>query len=187
MSKSKIKYLIVLIFLLSGCMSAKIPKQNVPKLNKVAESVYGSWTVVFLNRIDTNMTQQEIEGELITCESDKLLILQKSGMLNSVGSNDIESANLYIYRDQAGLYAGLTIALYIPSIIGALVIQQPAFLIFGLPGLITGFILAAVEASNKSNMLEFPDENDLNDFKPFARFPQGMPENIDLKDFVLTN
>lgn len=184
MLKKIIKHLILLIILVSGCTTTEIPRQYLPPPGKVGTSIYGSWTEVILKQPNSLSDNNEIKGELISYQNDTLFLLLMSGDLTKIKSNDIEEAKLYIYRNQAGTYAIVTVLLFIPSIIGVIAIGHPAFLIFGAPGLITGLIFTGIESSSKNNLLQYPIENSLDDFKIFSRFPQGIPASVDQNNLL---
>lgn len=168
---------IVFIICLLGCSTANIPVSYRFKPRDLKKEITGNWIEINMHSKSNINPDIKLSGELIAIELDTIYILTEE-KLNSIQINRINEAILYIFSNQAGNYAVTTGLLYLPDIIAAFVTGIPYFLEFGIPWLIVGSSISIYEASDNSNRLIYPKENILEDFKKYARFPQGMPKGI---------
>jgi hypothetical protein len=166
------------ILFLSGCSSSKVPVSYSYNKRELRKEITGSWTEVKLNPTDTTGQKTAISGELIAIQSDTVYILTSMG-LQGIHEYNINEAVVYMYRNQAGMYATITLLLYIPDIVAAIITGYPYFLLIGLPWIVMGSTIALIETSNQSNLLNYPFGNQFQELKKFARFPQGIPPGID--------
>lgn len=175
MSK-RINYILAIftcILFLSGCSIARIPvsyRFNPRNLNK---QISGNWieiTPVLLSEV-------KLSGELIAIQSDTVYVLTDK-KLSDIPLNKIGEATLYIYYNNAGMYAFATGLLFLPDVIAAMANNIGGFLAIGAPWAVTGSIITYLVGTNNSNLMIYPFKNHIEDFKKFARFPQGMPAGI---------
>jgi hypothetical protein len=167
-----------LLFLLSECSTVRIPAHYRYTAHQLKREITGSWINIKLKPVVPEVQEKELSGELIAIQSDTMYIITAQG-LKDVRVSDIAEAVLYMYMNQPGMYASVTGLLYLPDIIAALVIGTPGFLLLGIPWVVTGGIVTIAEGSNHTNILNYPDFCKLGELKKFARFPQGMPTDID--------
>lgn len=172
------------ILFLSGCSTTFIPANYRHNPGGVKRVITGSWTVVKLKQMDITGTETSLSGELIAIQSDTMYILTGTG-LKSINTSNIAIADLFLFVNQARRYATITGLLCLPDVLAALIIGEPAFILLGVPWFITGAILSMVEGSNLSNQLNYPGKNQFSELNKFARFPQGLPPNIDKSGFHL--
>jgi hypothetical protein len=145
---------------------------------QVKKSFTGSWIKVSINADSVPDSKIELSGELIAIQSDTVYILTQLNLV-PLHRNRINSAILFVFTNQSAvppLIGGLS---YFPNILGALI--QPefsnGFLLLGVPVLTAGIILGLIERGGNS-ALEYPKKYKIDDFKKFARFPQGLPASI---------
>jgi hypothetical protein len=167
----------VSIICLLECSTANIPVSYRFNPRDLKKEITGNWIEINIHSESNVNPDIKLSGELIAIQSDTVYILTEV-QLNSVQINMINKAILYIYNGQAGKYAVATALLYLPDIIAAFVTGIPYFLEFGVPWVIVGSSISIYEATENSNRLIYPKENILEDFKKYARFPQGMPQGI---------
>ena len=168
----------VSVLFLSGCSTAKIPAGYRFNPRDVKKEITGSW--IEINAFQTQVLSPDIKlsGELIAIQSDTVYILTET-QLKSVTFNKIFEATLYIYNNQAGKYAVATGSLYFPDILAAIANNMSGFLAIGVPWILAGSIITLSIGNNDSNLLIYPGRNQIEDFKKFARFPQGLPPGIE--------
>jgi hypothetical protein len=177
----------IFILFLTGCSISNIPMSYRFNPRDVIKEITGNWIEVKTSSNDIENPEIKLSGELIAIQSDTVYILTEV-KLNSILLSRINEATLYIYYNQGGKYAAVTGLLYLPDIIAAAANGIPAFLAIGIPWLLIGSIITFSEGSN-SNELIYPKKNTIEDFRKYARFPQGVPHEV-MKDklhLVLTN
>lgn len=167
-----------LILFLSECGTLKIPANYRYTALQMKREITGNWINIKLNSKIISGTDPVLAGELIAIQSDTIYLITPDG-LKGLHVSSIDNAVLFIYMNQARMYAAFTGLLYLPDMVAALVTGIPGFLLLGVPWVATGSIVTTSEASNHSNTMIYPDFCRLDDLKKFARFPQGMPPDID--------
>jgi hypothetical protein len=176
-----------LILFLSGCSTVRIPSKYRYSAQQVKREITGSWIHIKLNLRANTEQETELSGELIAIQSDTIYVITTHGF-KGVQISKIDKADLYIFMNQSGLYAAVTGLLYLPDLIASVVFDMPGFLILGVPWIITGSIITIAEGTNHNNVLNFPNFCSLGELRKFARFPQGMPPDIDkTRIHLLTN
>lgn len=178
---------IVFIICLLGCSTAYIPVSYRFNPINLKKEITGNWIEINMHS-KSNVNQDiNLSGELIAIQLDTVYVLTEE-KLNSIQIDRINEAILYIYSNQGGKYAVATGLLYFSDIIAAFVTRIPYFLEIGVPWVIIGSSISIYEASDNSNRLIYPNENILEDFKKYARFPQGMPQGINKEKLhLITN
>ena len=167
-----------LILILSGCDISKIPVNYRFSPGSLKTEITGHWTEVKLNSINIFNSSMPLSGELIAIQSDTLFLLTDTG-LKDIRTSAINNALVYVYSNQSWKFGSATGLLYFPEIVAAFAYGEPGFLLLGIPWITLGTIMTMSEASNKSNLLSYPNNCQLQDLNKFARFPQGMPPGID--------
>ncbi len=159
--KTKIVITGFLAFIISSCTSPRY----LPSSDKIDVNQYGS----YMNII--RKTTANIDGELIAIDSNKIIVLTESeNKCISVPITDVERFKLRYAKPK---HYGWTIPVYTLATIG-----HGSLLIFTAP--INLIVTISVTASGES-AFKYSDKNMTYDkLKMFARFPQGIPTNIDI-------
>lgn len=171
--------LIIFLVFLSGCHSLKIPSSYRPDLAQVGSGVKGSWVTIRLQPATAGDLKSEITGELIGFEADTLFLLTKDSMAR-VQKAIIEKAELFIFKKPIMKYVGLTVLFLIPAAIGIISVPGEPFFVFTYAPLITGFASILFEVIFAKDRLRYPKPNAIEDFRPFSRFPQGIPASVNV-------
>ena len=159
--KNKIILTGLLAIIISSCTSPRY----LPSSDKIDINQNGS----YINIIPK--TTANIDGELIAIDSNKIVVLSEAtNKCMTVQINDVERFTLQYAEPK---HYGWTIPVYTLATIG-----HGALLILTAP--INLIVTASVTASGE-NAFQYSDKNMTYDkLKMFARFPQGIPPNIDL-------
>jgi hypothetical protein len=166
------------VLLLSACKTAMIPSGYRLPLRDVKKEITGSWIDINKHTKAGPGSADTLAGELIAIQNDTLYVLT-SNRLVAIQSENVKNAVLYIFINRSGSFAAVTSLVYAPEIIAAIGYKIGAFLLLGIPWVITGTILSAVESGNKSNLLIYPERDRLIEFRDFSRFPRGIPPGVD--------
>lgn len=162
---------IIALFFMAACTAPQY-------LTKPAEFKYQVKGLTF----DANLLGDlKLFGEIIQVSSDEITILHigehRSGIA-TVSKNQIKSANIIVSSTSDDLkkistWAGLTnIAVLGHGIVG--LITLPINLAITLP--------IANDAAKGAYLISYPENISWKEITKFARFPQGIPKNIDPKD-----
>ena len=152
----------------AGCATNSAPKDWLPKPAEAQADVYGGWIQLTYKEGDG---KRQIDGELIAVSDDSVWVLSQDQGL-AVATANVENGKLTAYAAQTG---GLTRW----TLLGALsTISNGILLVFTAPlWLIVGGSAISSEsgaAQRKNPPLTWVE------LAPFARFPQGLPEGIEL-------
>jgi hypothetical protein len=152
----------------AACASNSAPKGWLPKPAEAQAGVYGGWI---------ELTSQEsaeprrTDGELIAVSADSVWVLNESqGVV--IPTSTVQSGKLTAYAAQTGNLTTWTVGGTLATI------SNGAFLIFTAPMWLIGGSLA-VGGESRSPERKNPPLTWVQ-LAPFARFPQGMPEGIEL-------
>lgn len=159
-----------------NCVSNKAPKHFLKKPVLAQHDPYGGWIEV------QTLEGEWYYGELIAVQDDSLYLLDTT--LQSVAVSEITYAKLVGYDSEAdGM--GTLVVLGTLSTISNGVYLVCTFPLWAIGG---GYV---AHLQSKLPVLEFPAQ-DIKLFQYFARFPQGLPENLDRtalkpawKDFIV--
>ena len=170
MSAKKIKtigWLFLLGGAMMGCVGTPGPKGWLPKPNQALYDAYGAWLVVEYASAEGNAIT---EGEFIAKDLQTVYILNDTG-LAKIPRTKITHVTLAVYKEQGLIRAW--------AIVGTLSSASHGFYAaISFPiWLVTGISNAAAESRSgivKSSYIDWAE------FEKFARFPQGIPEGIDL-------
>jgi hypothetical protein len=176
--------LFVLFALLSGCYSEEIPTAYLPRPREVKTQVTGSWVSINYHSPQDRNYSKKISGELIALQTDSIYVLNEF-QLFAVDMNTIDTAMLYIFKNQTGKYILTTVIMLVPNIIAAVANKIPEYLIFVIPWAVTGTITSLIEGSGHKDRLTYPKRNSLEDFRKFARFPMGIPPDMKRNELTL--
>lgn len=155
---------IVLALLSSSC---KAPAAYLPEAGEIGASEFGSYIILNLSE------GSGIEGELIAIENEMLIVLSEvNDQMQTILIEDINSFKLMYAQPK-------NYGLAIPASV-LLTLTHGNFALFTAPvniavtGIITTRGTRAFTYNEKTITWE--------DLKMFARFPQGLPPNIELAD-----
>ncbi|MBI1807349.1 MAG: hypothetical protein HYR76_09900 [Ignavibacteria bacterium] len=146
---------------LTSCASTRAPSGWLPDADQARSSMFGGW-------VEIKSRQGQIWGELIAVSDDTVFVADTT--LRAITSTEILSARLVTY-DGGGLM-GLSVLLGTLS-----TISNGGFLILTAPMWLIGGSIAATSRSYDP-IIDYPAKP-LKQFVPFARYPQGLPPNID--------
>ena len=152
----------------TACAGNSAPKGWLPKPTEARETAYGGW--VELTYLD-QANEHQLDGELIAVTAESVWVLNESGGLG-ISTSAVKKGKLTAYTARKGGLTGWTVA-------GALsTASNGAFLIFTAPMWIIGGSLATGAESRaperKSPPLPWVG------LASFARFPQGLPQGVEL-------
>ena len=154
--------------LMTRCASIHSPQGWLPTLSEVQSQAFGGWTSIEYQSAGETKSSS---GELLAMQEGRLFILNESGV-SEIFVSEVQRIQLEIFKEEriAGLWAILGV-LSTASHGGWLLLTAPIWIISGI-----GFS----SGESKTGLMEFqgpPSE----EIKKFARFPQGLPKNIDLQ------
>ncbi len=145
---------------------------------QINKSITGGWVDASVIPDTSNDTITMLSGELLALEDDTIHILTGRTGLISLNINRIKSIKLYFF-------AYLNIPLFgflgvIPNIVGAISQTDYAgpFLLLGVPLFVTSLVMAIVDHNEGNSTLRYPKKNSLDEFSEYARFPQGLPPDL---------
>jgi len=176
--------LFVFFALLSGCYSEEIPTIYLPRPREVKTEFTGSWVSINYHSAQDSNYPKKVSGELIALQTDSIYVLNEL-QLFAFDMNSIDTAMLYIFKNQTGNYVLTTVILLVPNIIAAVVNSMPEFMVLVVPWAVTGTITSIIEGSGHTDRLMYPKRNSLKDFRKFARFPMGIPPDVKRKELTL--
>ena len=146
--------------LFGSCATTHAPRGWLTDPDDAATSVYGGW-------VEIRTRQVGLSGELIAITGDTVFVAGTS--LLAVCSTDILSARLVTYdaKDLGGYVLLGTVS----------TISNGWFLVLTAPMWLIGGSIAA-SCRTYEPIMDFPAEP-LMHFVPYARYPQGLPPDID--------
>jgi len=142
-----------------------------PDINGIAKNQYGSYIEILL------VGNYYLKGELIAVNPKKVFVLKNDKnfmQLDSVSLTEIKNFTLRYAKGKAKNYAWT-----IPAS-AAITISHGWFLIFSLPINLLTTTIVTTNAGSSFAMNKYDIMWD--ELSKFARFPQGIPPNIQLKD-----
>jgi len=190
MKKDEIFHLatFLILFLVISCKTFHAPPQYLPTAKQAQSDVYGGW-------IEVKTNKGNINGELIAIQEKRVFVADLR-TLHEIDLEDILSARLVTYNPESSkvffqtaggivstsilafLIAVLTAerASSLEEILGAIFLPA-AIIIVATPIWVTVGTGAAIYQSNLP-IIDYP-KKPLDAFIPFARFPQGIPPDVD--------
>lgn len=151
----------------AGCAGNSAPEGWLPKLAEAQTGAYGGWIEL---SYDT-LTRQRTDGELIAVNADSVWVLSRDQVL-VIPTASVRAGKLTGYAAEKG---GVTTW----AVLGTLsTISNGWFLILTAPMWIIGGSLSVGSESRAPERKSPPLA--WGELAPFARFPQGMPEGMDV-------
>lgn len=150
-----------------GCATSTVPGGWLPSATEAQFTVYGAWIEVTYS--DDGMSQRA-DGEFIAVSDDSLYCLNNSG-LRSIPLHTVSKAKITAYDAHHGILGAWTI-------LGTLSTGSHGMLAAGTAPLwiITGTISTAVRSHEP---VSSTGAKDWSEFKMYARYPAGLPKNLD--------
>lgn len=167
--------IIIYLIIISGCQNPMIPSSYLLKPGKVSKGITGSWIRIISLSDTVPKFSRELSGELIAIQYDTVYVLTGTGF-SAIKKDKIYSATLYLFKPQGNKFLLITAFSLLPNLIGAIANPEETglyFLALGIPLFLTGSIMVARE-SFWNYRFEYPNQNQIEDFIKFARFPQGL-------------
>jgi hypothetical protein len=153
--------------LLLGCAASHAPSGWLSNPTAIPRESYGGW--LEMNYSTAANKKATLAGELLAVSADSFFLVAES--FHAVARAEVKSARLEIYNSHSGEIAGL-------AFLGTLTtISNGAFLIFTAPLWIFGGI-GSTAARSREPMVYFPKRG-WSRLAAFARFPQGLPPDLD--------
>jgi hypothetical protein len=165
-------FLFIIMILITGCAHTYAPRRWLPNTDQIQQEAFGGWLTIEYKIQDENI--REVRGEYITSDSSLVYLLYDS--LYIIPKNRITDAVLEIDDKNTGAYSGWTT-------LGTLsTVSNGWFLIFTFPSwLTTGIIASSGESFRDRYSSSDPADAYWTSIIKFSRFPQGLPENANLK------
>jgi len=159
---------------LTGCATQpKVPETwPLRRAKDAVVETHGCWVRL--------QTPSEIAGELIAVELPKVWVLTEAGIPTAVETGAVSRAEIVIYKNNVGSRTGWAVAgTVFTATHGMLaIVSAPLWLIVGI---------SAASSESYDGWLKLPQENttviskwDWLEVGKFARFPQGLPKDVDL-------
>jgi|TARA_B110000902_G_scaffold36526_1_gene38548 hypothetical protein len=159
--KTNIALFGLLIVFLSSCSSPRY----LPSSDKIDVNEYGSYLKLH------HKTASNIVGELIAIDSNKIIVLtEETKTCMTVPVNEVKKFKLWYAKPK---HYGWTIPVYTLA-----TISHGWWLIFSAP--VNLIVTISVTASGESAFTYSSKDMTYDKLKMFARFPQGIPPDIDL-------
>jgi hypothetical protein len=175
----KILFAFICIGIDSGCQNMMVPAGYRSAPNQIDKSITGGWVEVSVIPNPSIDTITMLSGELIAVDYNNTFHILTAGEgLISLNKSRISAAKLYFFSNpNVSLLGFLGV---IPNIIGA--ISQPdyagPFLLLGIPLFVTSLGMAIADYQNSNSTLRYPVKNSMSEFSKYARFPQGLPPDL---------
>jgi hypothetical protein len=161
--------LVCLMFVFTDCASTHEPYLWSKTVGDMPTNVYGSWVWLTLEKSDSTKKGESFGGELIAVSPDSLYVAAPT--VRVLARTTIANVRLTEFDSRADGVAML-------SVLGNL-----STISNGVFGLITGpmwLVGGTISASLRSFTPVFDYTGaSCDDMLPFARFPAGMPEQVD--------
>lgn len=174
------------LLLLTGCATTYAPSDWLPDTDEIPNQAYGGWMTVITKPDTINSDEEQFQygGEFISTDDsnvyllyDSVYIIPKTNILKATLELDQKSSTVYGLWTFGGVLSTISNGAY-------LIITAPIWLLTGIP-------VTAGESGRDRYELQNPDFSYWNSVQKFARFPLGLPDNVELKDLkpkmVFTN
>ncbi len=161
-----LKRIFFLSLILVSCAPKRYPPEFLPFAPGAHKNPYGAWIEC---RIEKNKI---LEGEFIAIHEDTIFIADKS-TLYAVPIKDINGGHICAYNSDE--------ALFVPFVVlGAVSTLTHGFwAIFTLPSWVIAGLISIIIRYYEP--IIFYSEHSLKKLSKYARYPQGLPKNIDRK------
>lgn len=161
-----------------GCQKMMVPAGYRTKPNQIDKSITGSWVDVTVIPDPSIDSITILSGELIAVEDNIFHILTGGKGLISLNRNRISAAKLYLISNPNISLLGFPGL--IPNIIGAFSQAEYAgsLLLMGIPLFVTSLALTIADHQDGNSTLRYPGKDSLREFSQYARYPQGLPPDL---------
>lgn len=156
-SRSRRLGALLAVIALGGCATNPAPVGWLPRAEQLPRSARGAWIV-----LNADMGRGGTGGELIAVGEDRVFILTEAG-LRSIPRSDVRHGTLALYETNAGKTAAASL----------ITLTHGRFLLLTAP---MWFALAIGES--REPLLPVRQES-LDSIRKYARFPQGLPPDLD--------
>ena len=177
----KIKYSVLYIALLFfyGCATSYAPDNWLPNTDQIQKEAYGGWLTLYISDYsgtENYGTPAITSGEFISSDSNNVYLLTVDNLL-TINKSEIQEAILELDDKNTGEYA-------IWTTLGTLsTLSHGMFLTVSAPlWIIVGSSAASGESLRDRYVEELPAAIYWDKVQKFARFPQGIPPDLDLKE-----
>jgi len=161
-NKFNLYYIIILFFILPGCAPQIAPHGYLPTSEESQKNTYGGW-------IKIQNQKNILVGELITISSDSVFVLLED-QLNVISKTEVIDMRLDKYDSKStNMFGWTTFGIY--STISHGLLLQLSFPIW----ILTGSMSSSIQS--RKPIILYPNLP-FDDFVPFARFPQGLPDEL---------
>jgi hypothetical protein len=165
MARTDVLALLAACALPLACARNPAPAGALPRVNAVMTDGFGGW----IEAVRLNGTP--VAGELLAANADTVWILNSAG-LAALPGDSLRNATLALYEARSG-GLGAWVAL---GTLGT--ISNGSFLIFTAPlWLIVGTTTAA--RASRQPLYRWNPSQSFDEIRRFARFPAGIPANVD--------
>ena len=160
---------IILSVLFLSCASTTAPRHWLPTADKAQQEAYGAWITVEYN---TSSSERIAEGEFIAVSRNSVFVLT-SEKLVVIPQNQIKQGRLVTYDSKYGVLGIWTLlgVLSTPSHGVGLIISAPVWIVLG----------SVITSGQSYEPIETIPVKSWDELRKFARFPQGIPKELDPK------
>lgn len=161
-----------LLIMMMGCASHTAPKGWLPDPDDLQTQAFGAWMQLKIEQQSESPkpNEESAEGEFIAQSQDSVYILTQQG-ISSISKTSISKARCTAYNAHEGNLAAWTFAGTLSTLshgVG-LILSAPVWIIAGT---------ISTAGQSWQPILKFP-KAPWSEFQKYARFPQGLPPNVD--------
>jgi len=166
----------IALFLLGGCATTYAPSDWLPDTDKISNQAFGGWMTLVASSDTTESEKKLLQygGEFISSDTENVYLLYDT--IYIIPKENIYKATLELDEKNSVAYGLWTFGGTVSTI------SNGYYLIFTAPfWLLTGIPATVGESSRDRYEAENPDVFYWTEVQKFARFPQGLPDDFDLK------
>lgn len=168
----RFSFLFIAGIIISGCAHSYAPRRWLPDTDQIQTEAYGGWLSIEYKT--EGEETEKVKGEYITSDSENVYLLYDS--LEVIPRYKITEAVLEIDDKNTSQYSGWTVLGTVSTL------SHGWFLVFTMPTwLTTGIIATSGESYRDRYSADDPTNEYWDHIIKFARFPQGLPKNINPK------
>jgi hypothetical protein len=161
---------------LPSCATTTAPAKWLPKPDETQTETLGGWINV---RTKTNDQTQHLLGELIAIHADSIFVLTGPDLI-ALPKMSITMANLTRYISGHWVLIPWTLLGFVSTL------SHGYFLVFTAPAWILFGSISTIAQSRAPQMTKLR-KTSWDKFAQYARFPQGLPPNLDRQSLVPEN
>ena len=163
--------------LIIGCATTYAPEAYLPDTDDVQTETYGGWItlVTMPDSLSSEEKWMQYSGEFISLDEENVYLLYDSlyripkiKIYSSIIELDEKNSTEYGLWTAGGTAATISNGWF-------LILTAPLWLLGGIPATVGESVRDRYET-------EYPDSVYWMNVQKFARFPQGLPENVQLKE-----